>query len=129
MNFSSKWITTSDFYGLDIINLFHRQFDKIEIPESPIKNYHVHIRKKFTLDDFTEAFINISADDYYKLYINGKFVAQGPEAAYIDSFAYNKIDISSYLNKGENIIAVHLHPRARGRQWPRWLLCAAGHGR
>lgn len=49
----------------------------------------------------------ITADDYYKLYINGQFVAQGPAPCYHFKYNYNVIDVSPYLKKGENLIAVH----------------------
>ena len=110
MNFNSKWITTEDFATLAPINVYHREFiDPVEVPDSPIKNYHIHIRKKFSLESFNQVILNVSGDDYYKLYINGRFVAQGPEASYIESFDYNRIDITPFLVKGENIIAVHLY--------------------
>lgn len=56
-----------------------------------------------------KAVIYISADDYYKLYINGKFVASGPAPSYYNSYNYNKIDVSDFLINGENTIAVHTY--------------------
>ena len=110
MIFNSKWITTEDFKNLSPINVYHREFfSNVKIPDSPIKNYHVHIRKKFSIEEFNQVILNISGDDYYKLYVNGRFVAQGPEASYIESFDYNKIDLTPFLVKGENVIAVHVY--------------------
>ena len=51
----------------------------------------------------------ITADDYYKLYINGKFVQQGPAPSYHSRYNYNVIDITSYLFEGENTIAIHTY--------------------
>lgn len=109
MNFHSEWITTHEFAPLLPINIFHKEHDEIVIPESPIKNNHVHFRKKIFIGAHKQVTINISADDYYKLYINGVFVAQGPASAYATSYNYNHLDITSYLQEGENIIAVHVY--------------------
>ena len=51
--------------------------------------------------------MRISADDYYKLYINGNFVAEGPAPGYPNAYFYNEIDVSAFLKSGENTIAVH----------------------
>lgn len=53
--------------------------------------------------------LRISADDYYKLYVNGAFVAQGPAPSYIEKYYYNEIDISPFLKGGDNVIACHLY--------------------
>ena len=65
--------------------------------------------KKTSLNNFKKALLRITADDYYKLYINGKFITQGPAPAYNFHYYYNEIDVSEYLNKGENTIAVHTY--------------------
>ena len=109
MKFISKWITTDDFKLLKPIEVFQKQLDDKTIPKSEIKNYHVHFRKKFILTNCENIFINISADDYYKLYINGVFVCQGPSPAYPDCYNYNCIDLSKYLKIGKNVIAVHVY--------------------
>lgn len=109
MKFVSKWITTKEFECLKPINVFHKERDDIQIAESPIKNYHVHFRKKFYIETTENVVMNISADDYYKLYINGDFVCQGPAPAYPECYQYNQVDISSFLKCGENMIAVHVY--------------------
>ena len=58
---------------------------------------------------FSKADIHISADDYYKLYINGVFVTQGPAPGYPSHYYYNEIDVTNYLILGENTIAVHTY--------------------
>ena len=119
MIFNSKWITTEDFKSLSPINVYHREFfSNVKIPDSPIKNYHVHIRKKFSIEEFNQVILNISGDDYYKLYINGEFVAQGPAPSYHFQYNYNTIDVSQYIQKGENTIAVHtLYQGLINRVW------------
>lgn len=109
MDFLSGWITTKDFAGLAPINLFHKENDSTPVPESPIKNYHAYFRKKITFPKGRRITMDISADDYYKLYINGIFVSQGPAPAYIDSYNYNHLDITPFLQDGENLFAVHVY--------------------
>lgn len=89
------------------VNLFHRMKHDTAVKDCGVKNYHVHFRKKFTCRNKDNIKIRISADDYYKLYINGKFVCQGSASAYYTSYKYNEIDISEYIRDGNNIISVH----------------------
>lgn len=109
MNFLSQWITTEDFVLLKPINVFHKEHGTPPKETSSFTNYHVHFRKKFTLNTTENVSINISADDYYKLYVNGKFVCKGPAAAYPQNYKYNRFNISPFLKVGENIIAVHVY--------------------
>ena len=77
----AKWICTKDFSDEKPINLFHKQLDKKkpELPEH-LKNIHMLTRKKLHVNKKvgSKYKIRITADDYYKLYINGRFVCQGP---------------------------------------------------
>ena len=109
MNFVSKWITTEDFENIKAIDVFHKQFVPKEIEETAFMNYHSHFIKEFYVDKTGNYEMRISADDYYKLYINGEFVCQGPAPAYFDAYNYNQINISRFLNKGKNIIAVQVY--------------------
>ncbi len=118
-SFAGKWITDSEFAGLEPRNVFHTQLDKVNLPCDEHRDRHILFRKKFTCDVLgDDAKICISADDYYKLYINGMFVGQGPAPSYHFQYNYNVIDVSKYLRKGENIIAVHtLYQGLINRVW------------
>lgn len=106
-----KFICHSDFDSLVPINVFHKQHDGTVIENSPkeLQNRHVLFRKKFNIDEVETAVMKITAVDYYKLYINGVFVTQGPASAYPSAYYYNEIDVSEYLVSGENVIAVHTY--------------------
>ena len=109
-NFTGKWITDGIFASREPRNVFHRQLQKISLPPDEHSNSHILFRKKFVLskaEKVGKAYI--TADDFYKLYINGKFVAQGPAPAYHNCYNYNEIDITPYLCEGENVIAVHTY--------------------
>ncbi|CAH1226787.1 Alpha-L-rhamnosidase [Paenibacillus allorhizoplanae] len=54
-------------------------------------------------------YIDITADDYYKLYLNGRFVAQGPAQNDASHYYYNRIEVGSFLQAGNNVIAVHVY--------------------
>ena len=107
--FQSAWITTADFASLEPIELYHKELEEVSIRTSAFTNYHVHFRKVFTISGEKQVILRISADDYYKLYINGEFVCQGPAAAYPEYYNYNEVDITQYLQCGENVIAVHVY--------------------
>ncbi len=66
--------------------------------------------------------LRISADDYYKLYVDGVYVAQGPAPAYPEYYYYNEIDLTEYLaghhGEEDHVIAVHLYYQgAVNRVW------------
>ena len=116
--FVGKWITDAEFCDLESRNVFHRQMDIVELTEEHL-NAHVLFRGTFDLENLTQpATIYITADDYYKLYVNGVLVCMGPALAYHSRYGYNTVDISKYLKHGRNIIAVHtLYQGLINRVW------------
>ncbi len=109
-NFVGKWISDGSFASREPRQVFHRQLEKIELPLDELHNSHILFRKRFeNLKIGAVGKVFITADDYYKLYINGMFVCQGPAPAYHNCYNYNEIDVSSYLRAGENVIAVHTY--------------------
>ena len=117
--FVGKWISNDEFFRLEPRDVFHRQLEKVDLPCDLHRNRHILFRKEFVLQKVVEqARIFISADDYYKLYINGAFVAQGPAPSYHFNYNYNEIDVTSYLQPGRNVIAVHtLYQGLINRVW------------
>ena len=106
--FSGEWISPERFCGVKPKNVFHRQLEPVEINAEIPQNLHILFRKSF-LYSGGKAIIRISADDYYKLYINGKFVTSGPCSCFNFNYYYNEIDITDALSEGENLIAVHTY--------------------
>lgn len=118
--FQGKWITTAEFAPLKPINVFHKQLaPAAEQPDTEHQNRHVLFRKSFLLDERPEsARMFISADDHYKLWINGEFVAEGPAPAYHFRYGYNELDVAAFLKPGRNVIAVHtLYQGLVNRVW------------
>lgn len=108
--FNARWISNGDFYDLKPIYMFHKELEEVKLPNTEkYQNKHILFRKKLTLCNFDKAVVRISADDYYKLYINGRFVTQGPAPGYNFHYYYNEIDVSDFLTNGENTIAVHTY--------------------
>ncbi len=117
--FQGKWITTEEFYDLAPRNVFFRQLGKERPDCSEHRDRHILFRKRFSLEKpVTGAILYLSADDYYKLYINGVFVTQGPTPSYHFQYNYNTVDVTPYLHQGENVIALHtLYHGVINRVW------------
>ncbi len=118
-NFVGKWISNDEFFRLEPRNVFHRQLEKVDIPCDLHRNRHILFRKEIILQKAAEnARVFITADDYYKLYINGTFVAQGPAPSYHFNYNYNEIDVTGYVQPGRNVIAAHtLYQGLINRVW------------
>ena len=117
--FTGRWITDGEFAALAPRNVFHKQLQPVDLPCDEHRDRHILFRRRFTLERAPEkALLFITADDYYKVYINGLFVGQGPAPAYHFQYGYNTFDVSSFLRAGENVIAVHtLYQGLINRVW------------
>lgn len=80
----------------------------VSFPNLEDNSYSVlHFRNSFPLTNVPENFdLKISADIRYKMYVNGKYVGQGPANNDLKHYLYDELDISDYLKNGENIIAI-----------------------
>jgi len=66
-------------------------------------------RKNFELTVKPEKFIvHLSADNHYRLFVNGQYVLRGPARGDITHWFYETIDIASYLQSGKNTIAAEV---------------------
>lgn len=65
-----------------------------------------YFRKLINLDVVPETFVvHVSADNRYRLYVNGEMVSWGPAVGDLSNWNYETVDISNYLTKGKNVIA------------------------
>ncbi|HET9825633.1 MAG TPA: alpha-L-rhamnosidase C-terminal domain-containing protein [Chitinophagaceae bacterium] len=79
----------------------------ISVPGQPAHDYGVYqFRKTFTLGAKPDSFIvHISADNRYKLFVNGQFVSLGPARGDIFHWNFETLDLGAYLQAGKNVIA------------------------
>ena len=117
--FRGHWITDGEFSALQPRHVFHRQLEKISLPCDEHRNRHILFRRSFSLDALpAQALLHITADDYYKVYINGIFAGQGPAPAYCHRYNYNTLDVTALLHPGHNTLAVHtLYQGLINRVW------------
>ena len=106
-----KFICHQDFENLRPIDVFHKELTPpaFENNAESLRNRHTLFRKKATLAQAKKAVLKITADDYFKLYINGAFVTQGPPPSYPKHYFYMEIDVSDFIKEGENTFAVHTY--------------------
>ncbi|MBR2407253.1 MAG: family 78 glycoside hydrolase catalytic domain [Clostridia bacterium] len=114
------FICHPDFAAVVPQNPFHKQFgEHAPMVQAPaLQNRHILYRRKAVLPAFEKAVLRVSADDYYKLYIGGRFVTMGPAPSYPQNYFYNEIDVTEYLGEGENTFALHtLYQGLVNRVW------------
>lgn len=108
-SFYGKLICPEELSEASPVSVFHRQLESFAPNGKLRKNIHMLFRKKFFCKKEKNTIIRITADDYYKLYINGNYVGQGPAAGFHFHYYFNEFDITPYINNGENIIAIHAY--------------------
>ncbi len=84
-------------------------YGKLICAEEIRPNLYTVFRKTFFTHKESCFLVRISADDYYKLKINGKLVGMGPAPAYTFNYNYNEFDITDYIIEGENQIEVTVY--------------------
>ena len=68
-----------------------------------------YFRKQFRVKEVPESCkVRISADSRYKLYVNGKFAELGPSRGDRQVWYVDEVEISSFLQEGENVLAVEV---------------------
>lgn len=78
-------------------------------PHEVRENMHICFKKQCTLGAFKTAVLRITADDYYKLYINGRYVGEGPAPSYPFRYSFNEYDVADCLRRGNNEIEVRVY--------------------
>lgn len=79
----------------------------ITCPGVPQREYGIyHFRKKINLSAKPSSFVvHVTADNRYRLFVNGKAVCYGPARGDLYNWYFETVDIAPYLSAGENIIA------------------------
>jgi alpha-L-rhamnosidase len=107
-NFLLLIINTSDVGCQGII----KDKDAVWISPVPSKDtsYGVyHFRNTFIIDELPDSLIlQVSADNRYKLFINGKQIGIGPARGELNHWIYETYDIASFLNPGENVLSAQV---------------------
>lgn len=90
-------------------SLLHRPWGArwVVVPETGLKEYGVYkFRKNFTLSSAPSSFIiHVSADNRYKLFVNGTLVSLGPARGDFFNWNYETVDIAKQLKPGTNVLA------------------------
>ncbi|MCF6332585.1 MAG: hypothetical protein L3J11_04800 [Draconibacterium sp.] len=69
----------------------------------------VHLRKTFEITEVPKSFkVKISADNQYRLFVNGEYVCKGPGRSDLEHWYYQIIDLAEYLKPGKNVIAAEV---------------------
>lgn len=66
-------------------------------------------RKSFDLPSKPAKFVvHVSADNHYRLFVNGKYITRGPARGDISHWFYETLDLAEYLQAGKNVIAAEV---------------------
>lgn len=106
----AKFICHKDFADRVPKNVFCKEKDFVPHNDEPkFLNRHILYRRTFSLLHFERAVLRITADDYFMLFINGKFALQGPPPGYPQRYYYMEFDVTDFVRRGENVFAVHAY--------------------
>ena len=85
----------------------HWKAQWIAHPTGSLLDYGIfHFRKNFELKEQPREFIiHISADNRYRLFVNGKAVCFGPARSDLEHWSFESIDIAAFLKPGKNVLA------------------------
>lgn len=75
-----------------------------------LQNCYAGFRYDFELNDIPgKAPLHLTADQSYRLYVNGRYVCRGPARGYQEEWPFDTVDIAGFLKKGKNFIAVEAY--------------------
>jgi hypothetical protein len=65
-----------------------------------------HFRRSFDLDAQPSRFVvHVSADNRYRLFVNGQQVSSGPQRSDLMHWRYESVDLAPHLRSGRNVLA------------------------
>lgn len=85
---------------------FQAQWIWLKQQDTVVYNQTIIAQKTFRLGAVRKAVCRITADSYYRLYINGQWVNDGPCRCWPEHYQYDEMDVSFYLRPGPNEIKV-----------------------
>ena len=85
---------------------FSAQWIWIDGQDLTAYNQTVEARKQVGLRRPVKGRLRITADSFYRLFINGRWVNDGPCRAWPEHYQYDVLDVSPYLHDGENTVRV-----------------------
>lgn len=96
-------------------------------PTESLLDYGVfHFRKSFDLKHQPDEFIiHISADNRYRLFVNGKAVCFGPARADLEHWSFESIDIAPLLKPGKNVLAAVVWNFGELKPWAQFSIKTA----
>lgn len=105
----------------------HWKAQWITHPSESILEYGVfHFRKSFELTAVPKEFIiHVSADNRYRLMVNGKAVCFGPARGDLAHWYYESIDIAPFLKTGKNLLAALVWNFGEDKPWAQFSLKTA----
>ena len=69
----------------------------------------LHFRKEIKLTKLPKAYsVDVSADNRFILYVNGKRVGEGPARGDLAHWRFERFDLRPYLKSGDNVIAAEV---------------------
>ena len=75
-----------------------------------------HFRKSINMESIPESYkVHISADNRYKLYVNGQLVSVGPYWGDIENWNYETVELAPYLKPGKNVLSAEVWNEAELR--------------
>ena len=75
----------------------------------PQEHAVIIFRKSFDLPSKPASFIiHLSADNHYRLFVNGQYILRGPARGDLANWFYETVDIAGFLRPGKNAVAAEV---------------------
>ena len=105
----------------------HWKAQWITHPTESVLDYGVfHFRKDFELASIPSEFIiHVSADNRYRLFVNGQAVCFGPARGDLAHWFYESVDVSKFLKPGKNLLAALVWNFGADKPWAQFTLKTA----
>lgn len=105
----------------------HWKAQWISHPTESVLDYGVfHFRKSFDIATVPSEFIiHVTADNRYRLFVNGKAVCFGPARGDLAHWYYESIDIAPFLHPGKNLLAAVVWNFGEEKPWAQFTLKTA----